>query len=40
MDDDFYQWYLLVKEAKEIGLTVDEIKNWFNEMVVSKKETG
>lgn len=39
-DDLEQQWIVLLNEARNLGLTVKEIKDWFNEMVVSKKETG
>jgi hypothetical protein len=38
--DDFEQWVLLLKEAKSLGMTVKEIKEWFTERKVSKKEVG
>lgn len=38
--DDQEQWILLLKEARTLGMTVKEIKDWFNDNVVSKKETG
>lgn len=38
--EDQEQWILLLKEARTLGMTVKEIKDWFNDHVVSKKETG
>jgi hypothetical protein len=33
---EFYQWHLLIREAKNIGLTIKEIRYWFQDQVVSK----
>ena len=29
----FNEWYLLLKEAQEIGLTPEEIKKWLDEQM-------
>ena len=31
--DDYYEWYLLLMEAKALGLTIEEIQKWFEEQM-------